>query len=169
MPIFHKDEDVTIMINPTSSQIKRMLKTAAYGDLRATLDQDGDLYVWDADAITHGDVEMDHGIDGLRLNVDCERVWINLAGGAQELLDEPEKVDAFFETYGHSGSTLENQEAIIAICETIRTRISSIPAIEKLYKKPVVDFDIDPRTETGLTSLDQISSRLQRHFSVQAV
>jgi len=162
MPIHYRDEYVTIMLNPMPAQIKRMRRQAAYGSLRATLEDSGDLYVWDADAVTHGDVEIDHGISGLRFEIFESHLWVSLAGGAIELLDTPEKVEEFFAGHGMPGKTLEDKDNLIEICDAVKDRIMTVESVMKVMPNAKVEFDIDPRQEWGITNLGAIESTLQR-------
>jgi hypothetical protein len=158
MGTFYKDDNLTILVNPSAARLKGFISRSGYQCLRGVIDTAGDLYVWDADHMTHSDLENMFGVEeGLRVDVTESNVFVALAGGAHELMVPPDNLEAFFERHGHPGAALEDTAVIEAICdracETVRSH-RSFKGMDQIVA------DIDPRMRHGQTNLKLVGELL---------
>lgn len=155
MGTFFKDDDVTILSNPTAARLKAFLSQSGYRCLRGILDDSGDLYVWDANHMTHSDLAFDFGISGLRVDISEDAVFVVLAGGAHELMVPPDNLETFFEGHGHPGASLEESDVLAGICDAACLTVRSHRSFKGIDPKGIV-ADIDPRLHHGRTNLSLV-------------
>lgn len=155
MGIFFKDDDVTILSNPTAARLKALLSQSEYRCLRGILDDGGDLYVWDANHMTHSDLAFDFGISGLRVDISEDAVFVALAGGAHELMVPPDNLEIFFEVQGHPGASLEDSDVLAGICDAACLTVRTHRSFKGIDPNEIV-ADIDPRLHHGRTNLSLI-------------
>lgn len=160
MAVFYKDQERTILENPSAIQLSRFINRSGFSCLRGILTDEGELYVWDADHMTHSDVECEFGTDGMRIDVSEGGVTAVLAGGAHELMLPAENLEAFFERHGYPGSTtLDDLDVIEKICEVARDTMRSH---KTFARRPREEFhvDIDPRCRYGQRNLAIVAEGL---------
>jgi hypothetical protein len=145
---FFSNRHITIIKNPTAARLSAMMKKVDYSLLRAILTEAGDLFVWDADEMTHASIHEDFEIFGTRLDLARNTVNIVLAGGARELLCEPEQVAEFFEAHGHPGASMHEDAVVAGICDRETRRITEAVAIRRALPDGFETYvDIDPRID----------------------
>ncbi len=167
MSTFFKDDDVTILQNPTATRLKGLLSRSGHRCLRGILDDNGDLYVWDASHMTHSDLAFDFGIEGLRVDIGEDNVFVVLAGGAHELMVPPDNLETFFECHGHPGATLEDTAVIEDICDKACETVRSHRSFKGVAASEIV-ADIDPRLPHGRSNLSLVSEMLSEYGKVPA-
>lgn len=153
MSVFHKDDFVTILSNPSTRRLDSFIHGSEHGRVRGLVDEEATLYVWDAESMVHSDLSFDYGVEGMRLDIDTDGVRIVLAGGAHELMVPPDNLEEFFSTHGYEGGSLEDEDVLIEICETALRRARAHPSFQN---RPTESFDadIDPRTRDGRRNID---------------
>jgi hypothetical protein len=159
MGTFYKDDNLTILVNPSSARLKGFVERSGYKSLRGIIDSAGDLYVWDAEHMTHSDLDYIFGVDGLRVDVNESSVFVVLAGGAHELMVPPDNLEAFFDRHGHPGAALEDTGVIEGICDAACERVSSHRSFRGTDPSEIV-ADIDPRLPHGRTNLKLVGEML---------
>ncbi len=168
MSTFYKDDNLTILVNPSPARLKGFINRSGYRCLRGIIDTIGDLYVWDADHMTHSDLDYMFGVEeGLRVDVTESSVSVVLAGGAHELMVPPDNLEMFFDRHGHSGATLEDIDVIEAICDTACDTVRSHRSFKGMDPNEIV-ADIDPRLSYGRSNLKLVGEMLSEYGKAPA-
>lgn len=160
MTTFFKSEELTILRNPTAARLRALISNSGYRCLRGVIDDEGALYVWDANHMVHSDLYFDFGITGLRVDIAEHAVRVVLAGGAHELMVPSEELENFFSLHGHPGSSLDDTDIIASICDVACSAVIQHRSFRGHSSECVV-ADIDPRLPHGKANLQLVREMLE--------